>query len=173
MKGRENAFNTLNTIFRNESWTKDKGWIVEKIKILMVEDNPADAELTKETMEDCKILHDLFIVSDGVEAMEFLRKEKDYSNAPTPDLVLLDLNLPRKDGREVLAEMKNSESLRRIPVIILTSSQAEEDVLKSYDLQASAYVTKPVDLDGFSKIVRALEEFWFTVVRFPGAKNLD
>lgn len=139
----------------------------DRVRILLVEDNPADAELTRENLEMSKILHELHVVMDGVEAMSFLRKEGEYSDAPRPELVLLDLNLPRKDGREVLAEMKADESLRRIPVVVLTSSQAEEDVVKSYDLQASAYVTKPVDLAGFGLIVRGIEGFWFSVVQFP------
>ena len=139
----------------------------EKIKILLVEDNPADADLTVEKLEASKILHDIAIVQDGVAAMDFLLKKGAYENAFRPDLILLDLNLPRKDGREVLAEVKSIPGLKRIPVIILTSSQAEEDIVKTYDLQASAYVTKPVDLAGFGRIVKAIEGFWFSVVRFP------
>ena len=137
-----------------------------KIKILLVEDNPADVDLTKEKLEEFKILHDLFVAQDGVEAMAFLKGQGDFAGTPKPNLVLLDLNLPRKDGREVLAEMKSDPELRRIPVVILTSSQAEEDVLKTYDLHASAYVTKPVDLEGFGKIVKGINEFWFSVVRY-------
>lgn len=139
----------------------------EKIKILLVEDNPADADLTIEKLETSKILHEIAIVKDGIEAMNFLLKKGNYKNAFRPDLILLDLNLPRKDGREVLAEVKSIPGLKRIPVIILTSSQAEEDIVKTYELQASAYVTKPVDLTGFGKIVKAIEGFWFSVVRFP------
>lgn len=141
--------------------------MTQKIKILLVEDNPADVELTRDNLEMSKILHDLYVAKDGVEAMAFLRREGEHAAAPRPDLVLLDLNLPRKDGREVLVEMKADAALRRIPVVVLTSSKAEEDVVKSYDLQASAYVTKPVDLDGFGQIVRGIECFWFSVVRFP------
>lgn len=141
--------------------------MVEKIKILLVEDNPADADLTCEKLESSKILHDLFIVKDGIEAMDFLQKKGQFENAFTPDLVLLDLNLPRKDGREVLADMKTTPDMKRIPVVVLTSSQAEEDIVKTYDLHANAYVTKPVDLEGFGKIVKAIEGFWFSVVRFP------
>ena len=141
----------------------------EKIHILLVEDNPADADLTCERLEMSKILHEIDVVIDGVEAMEYLHKKSPYENVMTPDLVLLDLNLPRKDGREVLAEMKADRGLKRIPVVILTSSQAEEDILRTYDLQASAYVTKPVDLAGFGKIVQGIESFWFSVVRFPHA----
>ena len=135
---------------------------MNKIRVLLVEDNPADADLTRENLEDSKVLHELLVASDGVEAMAFLRRA-----SPVPDLILLDLNLPRKDGRELLAELKADEELRRIPVVVLTSSQAEEDIVRSYDLQASAYITKPVDLAGFAKIVRGIEEFWFSVVRFP------
>lgn len=141
--------------------------MTNKIKILLVEDNPADADLTQENLEASKILSDLYVVVDGIEAMEFLRQEGKYQDAPRPDLVLLDLNLPRKDGREVLADMKADPSLRLIPVVVLTSSKAEKDVVQSYDLQASAYVIKPVDLDGFGDIVRGIEEFWFSVVCFP------
>ncbi len=139
----------------------------EKIRILLVEDNPADADLTCEKLEQSKILNEINTVKDGVEAMDFLLRRSPYESAIRPDLVLLDLNLPRKDGREVLAEIKATSDLRRIPVVILTSSQAEEDIIKTYDLQASAYVTKPVDLARFGEIVKAIEGFWFSVVRFP------
>ena len=141
--------------------------MADKVQILLVEDNPADADLTRENLESSKILNDLHVAIDGIDALEFLRREGKHKDAPRPDLVLLDLNLPRKDGREVLAEMKADKSLKRIPVVVLTSSQAEEDVVKSYELQASAYVSKPVDLTGFGKIVRGIEGFWFSVVRFP------
>lgn len=139
----------------------------EKIKILLVEDNPADADLTRETMENCKILHEMYVMVDGIEAMKFLRRENSYRNAPRPDIILLDLNLPLKDGREVLEDIKRDTSLRQIPVVVLTSSQAEEDIVKSYNLYANAYITKPVDLGGFGKIVKAIEGFWLTVVHFP------
>ena len=141
--------------------------MTEHLRILLVEDNPADADLTCEKLEASKILNEIVHVKDGVEAMDFLLKKAPYENALRPDLVLLDLNLPRKDGREVLAEMKATPGLKRIPVVVLTSSQAEEDIVKTYELQASAYVTKPVDLAGFGKIVKAIESFWFSVVRFP------
>jgi len=141
-----------------------------KIAILLVEDNPADVDLTRESLEACKILHELHVVGDGVEALDFLHRRGRHADAPRPDLILLDLNLPRRDGREVLSDIKNDEDVRRIPVVILTSSQAEEDVIRSYDLQASAYVTKPVDLVGFGRIVRGIEGFWFSVVRFPPAR---
>ncbi len=140
---------------------------MSRITLLLVEDNPADVDLTRENLEDAKILNDLHVASDGVEAMAFLRREGDYAKAPRPDLVLLDLNLPRMDGREVLAEMKADPSLKLIPVVVLTSSQSEADVAKSYALHANAYVTKPVDLDGFSKIVAGIKEFWFSIVKFP------
>ena len=138
--------------------------MAERIKILLVEDNPADAELTRENLVMSKILNDLHVVGDGVEAMDFLRRVGAYRDAPRPDLILLDLNLPRKDGREVLADLKADSSLRRIPVVVLTSSKAEEDIMRSYDLHASAFVCKPVDLAGFGAIVRGIERFWFTVV---------
>lgn len=140
---------------------------LQRIRILLVEDNPADVLLTREKLEVSKILHDLDVVNDGIEAMDFLLKKNEFKNRARPDLILLDLNLPRKDGREVLEEIKSSSDLRRIPVIILTSSKEEEDVLRSYDLQANAYVTKPVDLNEFGKIVKAIEGFWFSVVRLP------
>ncbi len=139
----------------------------ENINILLVEDNPADADLTCEKLEMSKILHEIKVVKDGVEAMDFLLAKGAYKNVSLPDLILLDLNLPRKDGREVLSEIKSHSKLKRIPVIILTSSEAEEDILKTYELQASAYVSKPVDLAGFGKIVKAIDCFWFSVVRFP------
>lgn len=145
----------------------------ERVKVLLVEDNPADVDLTKEYLEDAKILVDLYVVMDGVEAMEFLRKEGKFQDAPRPDLILLDLNLPRKDGREVLAEIKTDPSLRKIPVVVLTSSQAEEDILRVYDLQASAYVTKPLDLNSWARIVKAFTEFWFSVVKFPPEGEWD
>lgn len=138
-----------------------------KIKILLVEDNPADAELTCEKLGTSKILHEIMVVKTGIEATNFLYKKTPYETAWRPDLVLLDLNLPLKDGREVLAEMKSAPVLKRIPVVILTSSQAEEDIIKTYELQASAYVTKPVDLSGFGRIVKAIESFWFSVVKYP------
>ena len=136
------------------------------LKILLVEDNPADVDLTRVNLENSKILHELYAVPDGMAAMDFLHQKGQFSDAPRPQLVLLDLNLPKKDGREVLAEMKADPSLRRIPVVVLTSSQAEEDVVRSYDLHANAYVTKPVDLEGFGKIVRGISCFWFSIVRY-------
>ncbi|MEH1840273.1 MAG: response regulator [Nostoc sp.] len=137
------------------------------IEVLLVEDNPGDAQLTRIALEDSKISIHLNVVEDGVEAMAFLRKQEKYVEAAHPDIVLLDLNLPRKDGREVLAEIKADENLRRIPVVILTTSQAEEDILKAYNLCANCYITKPVDFDQFVKIVQSIENFWFAIVKLP------
>lgn len=139
------------------------------ILILLVEDNPGDAELTAEALRDGKIWNELQLVEDGEAAMRFLRREGEYMGAPRPDLVLLDLNLPRKSGREVLAEIKTDEELKQIPVIVLTTSAAEEDVLRAYSLNVNCYITKPVDFDQFTKVVKAIEEFWFTVVKLPAA----
>lgn len=137
------------------------------IEILMVEDNPADVRLTVEAFKDAKVLNDMHVVTDGEEAMEFLRRQGKYSGAARPDLVLLDLNLPKKDGREVLLEIKNDPDLKRIPVVVLTTSDDERDILKAYDLHVNAYITKPVDLDRFIKIVEAVEDFWLSVVKLP------
>lgn len=137
------------------------------IEVLLVEDNPGDAQLTRIALEDSKISINLNVVEDGVEAMAFLRKQEKYVNAAHPDMVLLDLNLPRKDGREVLAEIKGDEKLRRIPVVVLTTSQTEEDILKAYNLAANCYITKPVDFDQFVKIVQSIENFWFAIVKLP------
>lgn len=136
--------------------------MAETIKVLLVEDSQADARLIKEVFRDEKIMVDLDIARDGEEAMEYL-----LSEGNNPDLVILDLNLPRKDGREVLAEIKENKSLRTIPVVILTTSQSEEDIIKSYKLNANCYVTKPIDLDQFIKIIKSLDEFWFSAVKFP------
>ncbi len=137
------------------------------VEILLVEDNPGDVRLTRETLKDSKVLNHMSVVDDGVEAMAFLRREGKHVKATRPDLILLDLNLPKKDGREVLAEIKADEQLRRIPVVVLTTSSAEQDILKMYDLHANCYITKPVDLNQFSAIVKAIEEFWFTIVKLP------
>jgi CheY-like chemotaxis protein len=137
------------------------------IEVLLVEDNPGDAQLTRIALEDSKISIHLNVVEDGVEAMAFLRKQEKYAKMPHPDIVLLDLNLPRKDGREVLAEIKGDENLKRIPVVVLTTSQAEEDILKAYNLCANCYITKPVDFDQFVKIVQSIENFWFAIVKLP------
>jgi CheY-like chemotaxis protein len=137
------------------------------IEILLVEDNPSDVSLTEEALLEGKVLNNLNAVEDGVEALEYLRREGRYTHAPRPDLILLDLNLPRMDGREVLGEIKADKSLRRIPVVILTTSEAEEDIIKTYNLQANCYVTKPIDLDQFVKVVKSVEEFWLSVVKLP------
>jgi CheY-like chemotaxis protein len=137
------------------------------IDILLVEDDPGDVLMTQEAFEHHKIRNPLYVVSDGVEALQFLRQEGPYADAPRPGLVLLDLNLPRKDGREVLAEVKAAPELRCIPVVVLTTSEAEEDILRSYDLHANAYVAKPVDFDRFVEVVRQIDDFWVTVVKLP------
>ena len=138
------------------------------IQVLLVEDDPGDVLMTREAFEDNKVANVLHVVSDGAEAMEFLRKEGDHTGAPTPDLVLLDLNLPRMDGREVLAAVKADDELRQIPIVVLTTSEAEEDVLRSYALHANAYVTKPVDFERFIEVVRKIDDFSVSVVRLPG-----
>ncbi|MGO1049636.1 response regulator [Crossiella sp. CA198] len=141
--------------------------ISRPIEVLLVEDDPGDVLMTTEAFEENKVGNRLHVVSDGVAAMAFLRREGQYDQAPRPDLVLLDLNLPKMDGREVLQEIKNDPALRRIPVVILTTSEAEEDVLRSYQLHANAYVTKPVDFEQFVKVVRQVDDFFLTVVRLP------
>jgi len=140
---------------------------IRTIDILMVEDDPGDVRLTREALKGSKLLHSLNVVEDGVAALDYLRRNAPYQDAIRPDLVLLDLNLPRKDGREVLAAMKQDDTLRAIPVVILTTSQAEEDVLRAYNLNANCYVTKPVDFDQFMRIVRTIEDFWLNVVTLP------
>lgn len=137
------------------------------IEILLVEDNPGDVRLTLEAMKEGKVLNHVQVVGDGVEAMACLRRQGDYADAPRPDLILLDLNLPRKDGREVLAEIKNDEHLKRIPVVILTTSQAEQDIIMTYELHANCFVTKPVQLEEFLKVIKLIEDFWLTVVKLP------
>ncbi|WP_236142065.1 response regulator [Nostoc sp. CMAA1605] len=137
------------------------------IQVLLVEDNPGDVELTRIALEDSKISVNLNVVEDGVEAMAFLRKEDKYADAPHPDIVLLDLNLPKKDGREVLAEIKTDDNFKRIPVVVLTTSQAEEDILRAYNLAANCYIAKPVDFDQFVRIVQSIENFWFAIVKLP------
>ena len=140
---------------------------VTPIEILLVEDSPADVRLTVEALRDAKVRNHLHVAPDGIEALKFLRREGAHVNAPRPDLILLDLNLPRKDGREVLEEVKADPMLRRIPVVVLTTSEAEQDILRSYDLHANCYIRKPVDLDQFITIVRSIEEFWLTIVKLP------
>ena len=137
------------------------------IDILLVEDDPGDVLMTREAFEHHKIRNALHVASDGVEALRFLRREGPFADAPRPGLILLDLNLPRKDGREVLGEIKQDPVLRTIPVVVLTTSEAEEDILRSYDLHANAYVTKPVDFEKFVEVVRQIDDFWVTVVQLP------
>lgn len=139
----------------------------QPIEILLVEDNPGDVRLTREAFKEGKVRNNLSVASDGVEALAFLRREGKYANAPRPDVILLDLNLPRKDGREVLAEIKEDPDLRRLPVVVLTTSQAEQDILKSYNLHANCYITKPVDLERFITVVKSIETFWLSVVKLP------
>jgi CheY-like chemotaxis protein len=137
------------------------------IVILLVEDNPGDTRLVIEAMREAKLENYIHVVEDGVEAMQFLRREGRFGDAPRPDLILLDLNLPKKDGRAVLAEVKTDPVLKRIPVVVLTTSQAEEDVLRAYDLHANCYITKPVDMEQFMKVVAQIDEFWIRVVTLP------
>jgi CheY-like chemotaxis protein len=139
------------------------------VEILLVEDNPGDVRLTKEALKEGKVYNNLHWAKDGVEALEFLRREGKHAKAPRPDIILLDLNLPKKDGREVLAVIKKDGVLKHIPVVVLTTSEAEEDVLKSYELHANCYVTKPVDLEKFIHVVQSIDRFWLTVVTLPPA----
>ncbi len=143
------------------------------VEILLVEDNPGDADLTREALENSKINNTLSVVCDGEEAMDFLRRCGKHADAQRPDLILLDLNLPKKDGHEVLNEIKVDDDLKCIPVVILTTSKAEEDILKSYDLHANCFITKPIDLHQFVRVIRAIEDFWLTIVKLPpnGAKR--
>ncbi|PVY97737.1 response regulator [Actinomycetospora cinnamomea] len=140
---------------------------VDEIHVLLVEDDPGDVLMTQEAFEHHKLRNQLHVVADGVEALAFLRREGEYSDAPRPGLILLDLNLPRKDGREVLEEVKNDASLRSIPIVVLTTSQAEEDILRSYNLHANAYVAKPVDFERFIDVIRQIDDFFVTVVKLP------
>ena len=137
------------------------------IDILLVEDNPGDVRLAMEALKESKIRNNIYVVEDGVEAMDFLRRKGKYNDVPRPDLILLDLNLPRKSGREVLAEVKTDDDLKRIPVVVLTVSRDEEDILRAYNLHANCYVTKPIDFEQFIKITRTIEEFWLTIVKLP------
>lgn len=137
------------------------------VEILLVEDNPGDVRLTREALRENKVNNNLHVAADGVEALAFLHREGKYAAAPHPDLILLDLNLPRKDGREVLAEIKSDERLRRIPVVILTTSDSERDIVTSYNLHANCYITKPVDLEQFLGVVRSIEGFWLSIVKLP------
>jgi len=141
---------------------------VRPIEVLLVEDDEGDVLMTREALDEGKVLNRLNVVGDGVEAIAYLRGKKGYENATRPDLILLDLNLPKRDGRQVLADVKGDPDLRRIPIVVLTTSEAEEDVLRSYDLHANAYVTKPVDFDRFVEVIRQIDEFFISVVRLPG-----
>ncbi|MBW4543038.1 MAG: response regulator [Symplocastrum torsivum CPER-KK1] len=140
---------------------------IRAVEILLVEDSPSDADLTVEALGDGKVLNNLHWVEDGVEALAFLRRQGKYSDAPRPDLILLDLNLPKKDGRQVLAEIKVDPQLKLIPVVVLTTSAAERDILKTYELNANCYVTKPIDLEQFISVVKLIEMFWLAVVKLP------
>ena len=140
---------------------------IRPIEILLVEDSPSDADLTEEALSDGKVLNKLHWVADGVEALAFLQRQGKYADAPRPDLILLDLNLPKKDGRDVLAHIKADPSLKLIPVVVLTTSAAERDILKTYELHANCYVTKPIDLEQFISVVRLIEMFWLAVVKLP------
>ena len=141
--------------------------LAKPVEILMVEDNPGDVRLAQEALAEGKIHNSLYVVRDGVEAMDFLKQRNGYADAPRPDIILLDLNLPKKSGMEVLQEVKGDDSLKSIPVVVLTSSESQEDVARSYGLHANCYVTKPVDLDQFLLVVRTLEEFWLSIVKLP------
>lgn len=137
------------------------------VDILLVEDNPGDIRLTQEALKEGKIRNNLYIAQDGVEAMDFLHQRGKFSNAPRPDIILLDLNLPRKDGRQVLDEIKQDERLKRIPVVILTTSDADEDIIRTYNNHSNCYITKPLDLDRFVRVVQSIEDFWLTIVKLP------
>lgn len=140
---------------------------VRPIEILLVEDSPGDVRLTQEVFQEGKVRNNLSVVEDGVQALAFLRKQTPYAHTSQPDLILLDLNLPKKDGRMVLEEIKADEKLRRIPVVILTTSSAEEDIIKAYELHANCYITKPIDLEQFIQVVKSIEQFWLTIVKLP------
>ena len=137
------------------------------MKVLLVEDNPGDVRLTQEALKDSKLLEDLHVAYDGADAMAYLHREGQYTDASHPDLILLDLNLPRKDGREVLAEIKMNDELKHIPVVVLTTSKAEEDIIKTYNLHANCYIQKPIDFEQFLKVIKSIDNFWLTIVRLP------
>ena len=145
--------------------------VIKPIEILLVEDNPGDVRLTEEALKEGKVLNHMTVAPDGEVAMAILRRQGKHAKAPRPDIILLDLNLPKKDGREVLEEIKNDPKLKIIPVVILTTSQDERDILRSYNLHANCYITKPVDLLQFMNVVRAIEDFWFSIVVFPKRKD--
>jgi two-component system, chemotaxis family, response regulator Rcp1 len=146
---------------------KANGMELSKAKILLVEDNPGDVRLTLEALKEGKILNEISVAEDGVEAIAYLRRAGKYAQAPRPDIILLDLNLPKKDGREVLEEIKADANLRTIPVVVLTTSAAERDILRAYNLHANCYITKPVDLEQFMRVVQSIEDFWLTIVKLP------
>ena len=137
------------------------------VEILLIEDNPGDVRLTIEALKESKIMNNMHVADDGIEALSFLKKEGIYKDKPRPDLIILDLNLPKKDGREVLGEIKSDDSLKQIPIVILTTSEAEEDIIKSYELHANCYITKPVNMEQFIKVVSSVGEFWFSTVMLP------
>ncbi len=141
--------------------------MVQQIEILLVEDNPGDVRLMQEVFKEGQVNNNLYVCKDGIEALKFLRKQDQYQNAVRPDLILLDLNLPKMDGRELLAEIKKDKNLRAIPVVVLTTSKAEEDIIRTYNLHANCYISKPVDFDQFIKVVEAIESFWMTIVILP------
>ena len=147
--------------------------ICEAVEILLVEDNPGDVRLTQEVLRDGKVRNNMSVVMDGVDAISFLQQTGEYAGAPRPDIILLDLNLPKKDGREVLAEIKADPDLKHIPVVVLTTSSAEQDIFRSYDLHANCYITKPVDLDQFIRVIRSIEDFWLTIVKLPRSEEDD
>ena len=140
---------------------------VKPIEILLIEDNPGDIQLTKEALEDCKMINNLHVAVDGEQAIQFLLRNHPYTDVPKPDLILLDLNLPKVDGREVLARIKSKDGLKTIPVVVLTTSKADEDILKVYELHANCYITKPMNIDNFFKVVKAIESFWMGIVVLP------
>ena len=147
--------------------------LLRPVEILLVEDSPADVRLTKEALRESKIINRLNVATDGVDALDYLRKQGRYADVKRPDLILLDLNLPRKNGRQVLAEIKEDPELRRIPVVVITSSRAEEDVVRSYDLHANCYVNKPIDLEQFVEVVRSIENFWLGIVTLPSPQDRE
>lgn len=140
---------------------------IRPIEILLVEDNPGDVRLTREALKEAQVLNQLHVVEDGIEAMAFLRRKGQYTNRPAPHIVLLDLNLPRKNGHEVLQELKNNGRLKHIPVVVLTTSAADEDIMQSYQLHANAYITKPVDLEKFMQVMKTFEDFWLSIAQLP------
>jgi len=147
--------------------------IGEPVEILLVEDNPGDVRLTQEVLRDGRVRNNMSVVKDGVDAISFLHQTGEYVGAPRPDIILLDLNLPKKDGREVLAEIKADPDLKNIPVVVLTTSSAEQDIFRSYDLHANCYITKPVDLDQFIRVMKSIEDFWLTIVKLPRGEEDD